>query len=177
MKRIISAILAIVMTIGMMPVGEMVAFAADGDSKLESVEMVRTYKGGILKKLTIRLEGKNLKKAEVVFNTTSGSETKSTSLPPNDQLLVYELEDSKYKSITVMTTDSINTYNIDESELPVITSIDPSNGMINEGEAIILNGERFDKMGSLANVKGYIEGDGPRVLIEYNTTSGDSSKK
>ncbi|WP_313232894.1 IPT/TIG domain-containing protein [Tissierella praeacuta] len=144
MKKKLSLILAIIIILSSLPMGELVAFAAEGDPEVEKVTVTRTYKGiNQVEVMYIEVKGKNLDKLgknPVIVRDEKGEPKALSVIVENDYRLYYEVKNPQgIEKLSVNEHD----FEIGQNQMPIITGIEPLNKMVSSGGMLIINGSGF----------------------------------
>jgi hypothetical protein len=166
MKKIISMFLAVMMVLGGLPMGELVAWAEETPAVVDNVTVTKTYKDlNQIEIMYIEIKGTNLGKLgknPVIVRDQSGNPTALTTIVENEFRLYYKIENPKgIAKISVNADD----YNIGEVSMPQISNINPINRMVSSGGTLKILGDGFknDKI----SVNFY---NGSGTLDEYGKT-------
>ncbi|TCU79174.1 IPT/TIG domain-containing protein [Tissierella praeacuta] len=151
MKKRLSLILAIMIILSSLPMGELVAFAAEGDPTFTSVTVNKVFKDlyGVEKYSILILgnnfmvDGKNI--VEVGLMGGDGTVKAFTPTYSSKTMLQYELEPGQITGNIFIEGKEID---ISENNMPYITNKTPTTGVVdNAGDAkITLIGSRFNNI-------------------------------
>lgn len=168
MKRIISMMLVIAMTIGGFPVGEIIAFAAEDDGRVASVESVKVTKThnapNQLNVIYAEVKGENLDKLgrnPVIIRDQSGKPKVLNTIVENEARLYYEIKDPDGIATLIVNNED---YNISGGDIPQVNGINPSNGLVNSDDTLIIQGDKFESF----------EKNGGKINFYNKTASKDS---
>ena len=150
MKRLISMILAIAMSIGMLPVNEMVAFADENRvAEVKSVKVTKTHTApNELSVIYAEVKGNDLDKLgknPVIVRDQAGKPIVLNTIVENDKRLYYEIKEPD--GIATLIVDNKD-YNISGGDIPQVNGISPSNGLVNSSDTLTIQGDKFESFKS-----------------------------
>ncbi len=132
-----------------LPMGELVAWAAEGDpAVVNDVTVTKTYKDiNQVEVMYIEVKGTNLGKLgknPVIVRDEKGDPKALSVIVESDNRLYYKIENPQ--GIAKLSV-SENDYNIGEVEMPIISDILPLNRMVSNKDTLVINGTGFTKTG------------------------------
>ncbi len=180
MKRFISLMLAIAMSFGMLPVGEMVAFAGEGETpEIKNVLVTKTYsKPQEIDVMYIEITGENLDglgKNPVIFIDQTGEPAALSTIVESKKKLHYKIE--KPNGVARITVDGED-YPIGADIMPTVLNLTPSNGLVESGQTMTINGSGFKKFRNLTPIPNKIEdleGEGSSLKFYNKSGSQDNN--
>ena len=147
-KRIVSFILAIIMIIGVLPLGDVV-YGQEGYT-VSTINIYRSYESLSDKgTYAVSVSGTGLSKVSISYNTDAGDEfiPLTNPLPGSDDYF------RQYRMDPDVTVSQIRVgnqeFNINETNMPKVTEIDPKEGQIDLGKVdakVTLEGVNYDKI-------------------------------
>lgn len=152
-KRILSMILAAMIVFTGLPIGELVAWAAEGDpAEVKGVTVTKTYKNlSNIEVMYIEVRGTNLGKLgknPVIVRDQNGNPSALTTIVENEFRLYYKIDNPLgIAKISVNSGD----YNIGEVAMPQISEIKPLNRIVGNDEKLTIEGSGFEGNGLKVN--------------------------
>ncbi|MBU5255522.1 IPT/TIG domain-containing protein [Tissierella praeacuta] len=174
MKKRLSLILAIMIILSSLPMGELVAFAAEGDPAFTSVIVTKIYRdlygvesyNILVTGDNFTVDGKNIVEVGIM-----GEDNKVKAFTPtysSKTMLQYELEPEQMSGKIFIDGKEVD---ISENDMPFITNKEPTTGMVDSttDAKITLTGSGFDKLTD--TLKAYLFQGNTKLPIEKGTSS------
>ena len=175
-NRLLCTILAISMIVGILPLGE-IAYGAEGEVKVEKIEIYRTFKDTSDKgTYSIAITGSGLSRTQVLYMPTGGGEYQVLGTPgpgSNDYFLQFKIDPEKQISKLQIAGKP---YTIDETGMPKIGKVIPSTIDINsadpkieiEGQNLKMTSSDVKVFANTQDISGKFDND-TKVTLDSNT--------